>query len=160
MLEISFYTCVPKTTIMWDTVPKMRHETEFLSFWAIFCLFNSLHPNNPENQNFEKLKKAFGDVIILNLCNKKHDHMMYAYSDMKGLHRHNFLSFQAIFSFFAQLLTPPIKIWKNIKKHLDILPFYTCVPLFKIIWCMVPEIWSSTDRNFWSSWAMFCPFTP
>ena len=72
LLEISsFYTCVPKTTIMWDTVPKMQSETELLSFWAIFCLFNSLHLNNPEKLNFEKMKKAFGDVIILNLCNKK-----------------------------------------------------------------------------------------
>ena len=49
-------------------------------------------PNNPENQNFEKMKKAFGDVIILNLCNIKHDHTMYAYSDMER-DRHNFLSF-------------------------------------------------------------------
>ena len=72
LLEISsFYTCVPKTTIMWDTVPKMQSETELLSFWAIFCLFNSLHLNNSEKQSFEKMKKAFGDVIILNLCNKK-----------------------------------------------------------------------------------------
>ena len=39
-------------------------------------------PNNPENQNFEKTKKASGDVIILNSCNKKHDHRIYAYSDM------------------------------------------------------------------------------
>ena len=29
------------------------------------------------------MKKAPRDVIILNLCNKKHDHMMYAYSDME-----------------------------------------------------------------------------
>ena len=43
----------------------------FLSFWAIFCPFNPLPPNNSENQNFEKMKKASGDVIILNLCNKK-----------------------------------------------------------------------------------------
>ena len=28
------------------------------------------------------MKKTSGDVIILNLCNKKHDHM-YAYSDME-----------------------------------------------------------------------------
>ena len=35
-------------------------------------------PNYPENQNFEKMKKASGDVIMLNLCNKKHDQMMYA----------------------------------------------------------------------------------
>ena len=40
-------------------------------------------PNNLENHNFEKMKKASGDVIILNLCNKKHDHMMYAYSGME-----------------------------------------------------------------------------
>ena len=49
-------------------------------------------PNNPENQNFEKMKKASGDVIILNLCNKKHNQMMYAYSDME-CNRHNFLLF-------------------------------------------------------------------
>ena len=46
-----------------------------------------------------------------------------------------------------------------------ILFFYTCVPLIKIIctpdiWCMVPEIWSSTYRIILSSWAFFCPFTP
>ena len=47
------------------------------------------------------------------------------------------------------------------EKHLDILSFYTCVPLIKIIWCMVPEIWSlTTDGIFWSSSAIFCPFTP
>ena len=56
-----------------------------LLFWVIFCpLPSSLHhPNDPENQNFEKIKKIFGDVIILNLCNKKHDKIMYAYSDME-----------------------------------------------------------------------------
>ena len=54
-----------------------------------FC--PSPSPNKPENQNFEKMKKASGDVVILNLCNKKCDHMMYAYSDME-CDRYNFLS--------------------------------------------------------------------
>ena len=49
-------------------------------------------PNDPKNHNFEKMKKASGDLIILNLCNKKHDHMVYAYSDME-CDRHNFLLF-------------------------------------------------------------------
>ena len=48
-----------------------------------FLLSYLLPFNNLENQNFEKTKKASGDVIILNLCNKKHDHMNYAYSDME-----------------------------------------------------------------------------
>ena len=87
----SFYICVPKTTIIWGTVPEIRSEREFLSFWAIFCPLNLLPPNNPENQNSEEMKKAFVDVIILNLCNKKHDHMMYAYSEMEFSHRQFFV---------------------------------------------------------------------
>ena len=59
-----------------------------LSFWTTFCLLPCPPaPNNPENQHFEKMKKkkkkASGDVIILNLHYKKHEQMMYAYSDME-----------------------------------------------------------------------------
>ena len=47
--------------------------------FSIFCYFGpffalltpSLTPYNPQNQNFEKKRKTFGDVIILNLWNKK-----------------------------------------------------------------------------------------
>ena len=60
----------------------------FLSLRAIFC---PLHPpplvNAPENKNFEKKKQKIiwrsGDVIFLNLRDKKHNQMMYAYSDME-----------------------------------------------------------------------------
>ena len=30
----------------------------------------------------------------------------------------------------------------------------------KIISCMTPEIWSTTDRIFFAFWTIFCPFTP
>ena len=128
MLKISsFYICVPKTTITLGTVPEIRVRQNCLPFWAIFCPFSPLPPNNPENQNFEQMKKAFGDVITLNLCNKKHDHMMYAYLDMECSHRHNFLSFQAIFCSFAPLLTLKIKILKNCKNTPgDIILLHMC----------------------------------
>ena len=56
---------------------------------TIFCHFLPFYPpNNPENQNFEKLKKTHththtdtktpGDIIILHICTKNYDHMMYA----------------------------------------------------------------------------------
>ena len=40
MLEkSSYYTSVPKTTIIWGTLPEIQSETDkILSFWAIFCL--------------------------------------------------------------------------------------------------------------------------
>ena len=99
-------------------------------------------------------------VIILNLCNKKswsYDVCLLRYGVLVDI---IFLLFQAIFCFFAPLLTQKIKIWKKCKRTLDILSFYTCVPLIRIIWCMVSEIWSSTGRMFFWSYAIFCPFTP
>ena len=50
-----FYTCAPKTTIIWCTVPEIQRDRQnFLSFRMISCPFT---PNNWENQNFEKMKK-------------------------------------------------------------------------------------------------------
>ena len=46
------------------------------------------------------------------------------------------------------LTTQKIKILKKKKKHLEILSFYTCVSQMMIIWCMVPEISSTTDEFF------------
>ena len=74
------------------TAPEIWSDTFFLSLRAIFCLLSSPFPNTPENQNLKKKKKSSGDVIILKLCNKKHNQMMYAYSNME-CDRHNFLSF-------------------------------------------------------------------
>ena len=64
LLEISsFSTCVPKTTYELQFL-RYGVRYNFLSFWAIFCPFTP--PNNPENQKFEKIKKASGyDVCLL-----------------------------------------------------------------------------------------------
>ena len=91
LLEISsFYTCVPKTIIIWGTVPEIWSENFFLVILGQFLPFTSPPSNNPDNQNFQRMKKASpGDIIILNLRNKKHDQMMYAYSGMER-NRHKF----------------------------------------------------------------------
>ena len=46
-------------------VPEIRSETEFFVILGHFLPF---YPhNNPESQNFEKMNKASGDVIILHI---------------------------------------------------------------------------------------------
>ena len=71
----------------WD----MEHNgLTFLLFWTIFTLFN------PENQNFEKMKKIPGYIIILHMHTINDKHMMYGSWDM-GHDRQNFLSFRTIF---------------------------------------------------------------
>ena len=140
----------------------MRYSSWYTEWDRIFChfgpFFDPLPPNNPENQNFEKMKKASGYVIILNLCNKN-TIIWCMLTQTWSVTDIIFCHFRPFFALLPHYWTRKSKFGKNVKKHLETLSFYTCVPLIKIIWCMVPEIWSATDRISLSSWAIFCPFT-
>ena len=58
--------------------------------------------------------------------------------------------------FFVLLpTTRKMKILKKWKKCMEISSFYTSLPWITIIWCMVPAIWSVTDRFFCHSWTFF-----
>ena len=169
----------------WDIKCKGQR---FLSFWAIFCLFTFLTAQkikikkNKTNFFFEKMKNA----IILNLCNKKHNHevclprygeqqtifchfspffpllphywpqklkfgknmkntwIYYPFTHKPRSYHARFLRYKVQRSEFFVILghflpfDPPNNPKNNKKKHQEILPFYTCVPQMKIIWCMVP----------------------
>ena len=81
-LEISsFHKRVPKIMIRWWMVPEIWCMTDiyncYFSFWAIFFPFT---PNSWKKQNFEKIKKRPGDIIILHMCTKIYDQMMFGCS--------------------------------------------------------------------------------
>ena len=125
------------------------------------------------------MKRIASDIIILHVYQKTQSYevqflrygvkqnllsfwaifcpMMYAYSDVE-CDRHN-CHFRSFFAHLPHYWPPKLKFGKKSKKTL-ILSFYTCVTLIQIIQCMLPEIWSATDRFFLSNWAIFCPFTP
>ena len=122
---LSFYTCVPKITIIWCTVPEIRSETDklFCHFRPIFAL---LPPNDPENQNFETMKKMPGDAILLHMRTINEDPMIYGSWNIRR-NRQNFLSFWAIFCHFTSLTTEKTKILKNWKRIPgDIIILYMC----------------------------------
>ena len=50
-------------------------QTEFFVMLVHFFLFYP--PNNPKNQNFEKMKKMSRDIIILHMCTVNDNHMIY-----------------------------------------------------------------------------------
>ena len=98
LLEISFYTCVPMTTIIWDTISEIVWDRQiFLPFWVTFCPFT---PLKRSKSTFEKMENAYEDVIILYMCTKNHDHMVFASWDMCNTE-------------FTPLLVPKIKNWKQ-----------------------------------------------
>ena len=62
------------------------------------------------------MKKFTGDIIILHMCTKNHNHMMYGSWDTEW-DRQTFLSFWAIFCpFTSPLMILNIKILKKMKK--------------------------------------------
>ena len=62
----------------WYDVWLLRYEAWVTNFFVILDHFLSFYlPNNPRNQNFEKLKKTPGDITILQKCIKNNDHMLY-----------------------------------------------------------------------------------
>ena len=68
-----------KNTIIWGKVREIQSETD-----RIFChLWSFFTPYNPQNQNFEKMKKVIAYVIILHMCTINHDHMIYASWDIR-----------------------------------------------------------------------------
>ena len=101
--------------------------------------------NNLKNQNFEKMKKPAGDIIILHMHTKNYDQMMYSFWDMVHDRCNCYFSFWAIFCPFTPLTAQKIKTLKKRKKSLEISSFYICVPKIMIRWCMVPEIWCAMD---------------
>ena len=94
--------------------------------------------NNPKNQNFEKIKKKPGDIIILHMCTKNYDQMIYgSWEILRDRCNCNF-SFWAIFCPFTPLsdiiiytlkryhhFTPPRDL---IITPLEISSFYISVP--------------------------------
>ena len=62
----------------WCMVPEIWSVKDiFFCHFGLFFLFAIYPSNNPKNQNFEKLKKTPGEIIILQKCTKNHDYMLW-----------------------------------------------------------------------------------
>ena len=59
------------------TVREIRRGADVIFIFHFELFFLPFHPpNDPKNQNLKKMKKP-GDIIILHMCSKNYDHMMY-----------------------------------------------------------------------------------
>ena len=130
--------------------------------WLKLVIMNYFLPSTakkppPKNQNFEKMRKLAGDIILY-MCTKNHNHTRHRSWDMEW-DRQNILLFWAIFCRFTSLLTPKIKIGKKIKTTTtgDIIFLHVCT-------INENHMYNSWDircdeQNFLPFWAIFCPLT-
>ena len=130
------------------------NREKFLSFWTIFCPFTPL--TTWKNKIFKKWKKEQGDIIILQICTKNHDHMLQCSWDMAhdGC---SYFTFWAIFCPFTTLTTQKIKIFKKWKKLPgDIIILRMCTKnydhMMYISWDMVRNKWMVRWMNRQKKW--------
>ena len=71
---IILHICTIKKSYDYDSWDMEHDRQKFSNFGPFFAL---LLLNNPENQNFEKMKETPGDIITLNKCTKNYNNMMY-----------------------------------------------------------------------------------
>ena len=55
------------------TVPEIWHLTDVTVIFHFGLFFALLSPNSLKNQNFKKVKKTPGDIIILHRCSKNYN---------------------------------------------------------------------------------------
>ena len=144
--------------IIWCMVPEIwsTRDVNFCYFGPFVAFYR---PNNPKKVKILKnWEKKPADIIVLHLFFTNDDHMVYGFLDVER-DRHNFLSFWTIFALLPPWQPKKYKFWKNWKRILKISSFYTCVTQTTIIWCILPEIWSVTDRIscHFGSFFPFCP---
>ena len=105
---------------------------DFLSFWTVFLPFYP--PTNPNNQNFENMKKRSVDISILHKCTINNNHMMYGSWGMKH-DGQNFLLFWTIFCSFTPPNNPKNQNFEKMKKTPGGIIIYICIPKIMIRRC-------------------------
>ena len=109
------------------------------------CYFLPFYtPNNPKNQNFEKIKNKPGDIIILHKCTKNHDRRLHcSWDTMCDICNSCFL-FWAIFCPFTPLTT--LKKKRKKKTPGDIIILHKCTTnhdhMMYGSWNMVRNRWT------------------
>ena len=149
LLEISsFYTYVPKITIMYGSWDTEWDRQNFLSFWVIFCPFNTCAPPNvPENQNFGKKKWKCLEILSFctYMCTINEDNMIYGSWNRRYIQQ-KCLSFWAILYPFSPLTTWKIQILKLKKTPGDIIILEICTINDTVKWVEVDKR-GEVDRN-------------
>ena len=122
----SFYTCAPQMTTTWCMVPKMWSTPEFFVTLDQFLPFYPT--NNPENQNYEKMKKKkpIWRYHHFTLAS----HIMIIWCTIREIcsATDKFFAILDQFYLFIPPTTQKTKILKKCKKLLNISSFYTIVP--------------------------------
>ena len=139
-------------------VPEIWSATDRL--FLILDHFLPFYPiNDPENQNFNKMKKITEDIIIFNKWIINYNHMMYSSWDMKRATDIIFCHFGPFFALYPTNNPKNQDVEKMKKTRGDII-LHNCTKNHDhMLYCS----WDMARNGcnlYISFWAIFYPFTP
>ena len=145
MLEISsFYTCVPKITIIWYMVPEIQSEADrnFCHFGPFFALSPPWQPGKSKLLKNENTTWRYYQLTHVHHKWQSHNVWFLSYRAQQT-------EFFTILDHFLHFYPPNNPKNQNLEKmknkHLEISSSYTSVPNVMTTWCTVSEIWCVTD---------------
>ena len=130
----------------------LRYGVKQAEFFVILDHFWPLRPpDNPENQTFKIEKNTWRYYHFTHLHHKwqSYDVWFLRY----GAQQTEFFVILDHCLPFYPTMDPENQNFRKWTTHLKILSFYKCVKYMTVIWYMIPEIWSATNR-------IFCHFGP
>ena len=110
-------------------------RSEFFAILDHFLPFDP--PNNPKNQNFEKIKISAGDIIILNLSTTNDNHMIHGSRDMKCNKQNLFVILGHFLPFYA-LNSLRNKNIKKMKQRPGNVTYEVVIFHFKLFFDLLP----------------------
>ena len=104
---------INKYHMMYDSWDMECHRQNFFLFWTIFGPFTPPTPlHNSKNQNFEKMERTSGDIMILHKCTINDNYMIYGSWDINC----NSQIFFVILGHFLHFYLPKSPKTQNFKK--------------------------------------------
>ena len=142
----------------WDMV---CDRCNYFSFWATFCCFNPVTARKIKIlKKWKKKQTKTGDIIILHMCNKNYDQMMYSSWDVVNDRCNCYFSFWAVSCPFTPLTAWKIKILKKWKKGPgDIINLHMCSKNYDQMMYRSWDMGRDRCNCYFSRWAIFCTFT-
>ena len=136
----------------------LRYGVRQTKFFVIMDRFLPFYPPmDPENKNFEKMKKELEEIIILQMFTINVSHMIYGFSDIE-CNRQNFFVILDCFLPFYPPTNPKNKNFEKLKKDPgDIIILHKCTKNHdQMLYCSLDM--ARNRFNYFSFWAIFYPF--
>ena len=135
----------------------LRYGVQQTESFVILDHFLPFYPLTfPKNQNFQKMKKAPGNIVILHKYTKNHGHILYCSWDMTHYRCNCYFSFWAIFCPFTPSLPEKWKFQKKMKKRPgDIIILHKCTKNHHHMLCWSWDMVCDRCNCYFSFWAFF-----